>query len=74
MRSFAPMIEAYDLALNPRPPMAIPAVPITLFLMNSLLFMDSLLFVILLASRNQLLTVRKFDFHRQDGLYRLSGY
>jgi hypothetical protein len=31
-------MDPYDLALNPSPPIAIPAVPARLFLMNSLLF------------------------------------
>jgi hypothetical protein len=35
--SFAPIMEAYDLALNPTPPMAIPAVPASVVLIKSLL-------------------------------------
>jgi hypothetical protein len=38
MRSLAPIIEAYELVLNPAPPMAIAADPNALFLINSLLF------------------------------------
>jgi hypothetical protein len=42
----------YDLALNPKPPMAIPAVPTKLFLMNSRLSVNFPLFVISLPFRN----------------------
>src|SRR5690606_18305686 len=38
MRSLAPITEAYDLALSPKLPIAIPAVPKTLCLINSRLF------------------------------------
>ena len=38
IRSFEPIIEPYDLALKPMPPIAIPAEPITLVLINSRLF------------------------------------
>jgi hypothetical protein len=37
-------MEAYDLGLNPMPPMVIPAVPSAVFLINSLLFVILLVF------------------------------
>jgi hypothetical protein len=57
IRSLAPTIDPYDFALKPIPPMAIPAVPIRLFLIKSLL---SLIFYSDITGLDFWLTIYQF--------------
>jgi hypothetical protein len=69
MRSLAPLMDAYDLALKPIPPIVTPAVPIMPVLMKSLLFVvfmfiQSMGLVVLKAV---VVVATGFAVRRQDG-------